>query len=128
MENLGPRKLASCSSTMGSRAVLLEGKIPFFQYTIKLGHHTLAVSKGGCLLRQPFGNKMVFNHISWTNSEQLWARNQPCRIITCQWLIAHRALPIGEWMSKIGKLSHCPLCDYQMEILVHRFWTCPQAI
>ena len=106
-----------------------EGKIPFFQYTVKLGRHILAGSKVACPAASCFweqnGISTCFLEKFW---KRLWARNQPRKIVTCQWLLAHRALPVGEWMRKIGKPSHCPLCGYQMECLVHRFWTCYQAV
>ena len=60
--------------------------------------------------------------------KELWARKQAIKIITFQWLLAHRALPVGEWMCKIGQQVNCPNCGHTVETLHRIFWDCGYAM
>ena len=41
-----------------------------------------------------------------------------------QWLLVHRALPVGTWLHKMGVSSNCGCCHLQEESNEHFLWAC----
>ena len=54
----------------------------------------------------------------------LWARKLPHKILHVQWLLVHRALPVGTWLHMMGLSTNCTRCHLQMETQTHCLWEC----
>mgnify|MGYP000123098942 CR=1 FL=1 len=84
------------------------GKIPFFQYSVKLGRRILAHARRSLIAALKFWElnniPADFMRKFW---KQLWAWQQAAKITSFHWLIAHRALPVGSWMGKMNKQASC---------------------
>ena len=78
------------------------GKIPFFQYSVKLGRRILAPARRSPLAASKFWelNNVLADFLRkfW---KQLWARQQAAKITSFHWLLAHRALLVCSWMGKV---------------------------
>ena len=53
---------------------------------------------------------------------KLWERKQWHQMLRVQWMLVHRALPIGTWMHKMGVSSNCGHCHLQIESRKHCPW------
>ena len=43
------------------------------------------------------------------------------------WLLSHKAVPVGEWLSSRGGEACCKLCGHALESISHCFWNCTEA-
>ena len=49
------------------------------------------------------------------------------KINVFQWLVIHRALPVGQWIQQSVGPTACIYCTCQMETLKHCLWECHVA-
>ena len=100
----------------------------FFQYSVKIGRHILAAQRRITTRANQFwthqGVTFEFLAKLWRT---LWDRKQGMKINVFQWLVIHRALPIGQWLQQSAGLTACIYCSCQMETLKHCLWECHVA-
>ena len=94
--------------------------IPFFQYSVQLGRRILAMHRkivsAVTHLWSIYGITNNFISGFW---KKLWERKQAHKIITLQWLIIHRALPMGQWLRQTGISARCACCNHEVESQYH---------
>lgn len=56
-----------------------------------------------------------------------WSSRQPRRTVTFQWMVAHRAIAVGTWLSYGGRPLDCFGCGHPQETQRHCLWDCPLA-
>ena len=59
--------------------------------------------------------------------QRIWRSQQPRRTVTFQWLVAHRAIAVGTWLSYGGRPPDCSGCGHFQETQRHCLWDCPLA-
>ena len=100
----------------------------FFQYSVKLGRRILSAQR--CITPAAmrhwmhYGLSLEFLQQFW---ETLWKRQQAQAITHFQWLLVHKALPVGLWLQKMGYDPACKGCGFPMESQKHCLWDCTLA-
>ena len=56
--------------------------------------------------------------------KRLWRKQQPRKIAMFQWLMVHKAITVGEWMSKMKQPTSCKRCGCLIESQAHFLWNC----
>ena len=51
----------------------------------------------------------------------------PEKIKAWLWLLSHKAVLVGEWLSSRGGEAGCKLCGHALESISHCFWNCTEA-
>ncbi len=103
-------------------------QIPFFCYSAKLGRRILQSKTQAPFPATSFweseGIPRTFLGEFW---HAFWDSHQSNKILTFQWQLLHRALPIGMWLMKAKLPPHCPYGDNQIESQRHVLWDCDAA-
>ena len=103
-------------------------KFNFFQYSVQLGRHVLSDIRDVTPAAFQFWNQQGITPQFLANFwVVLWARKQPHQILHVQWLLVHRALPVGTWLHRMGVESTCARCRLQMETQKHCLWECIES-
>jgi hypothetical protein len=50
-----------------------------------------------------------------------------CKLTIFQWLIVHRSVAVGTWLSKAGHNPSCKLCGHEQETQYHCLWGCTKT-
>jgi hypothetical protein len=100
----------------------------FFQYTVKLGRSILTNLKNISPASSAFWYENSL-HTQFLNRfwKKLWSRLQPRKLTIFQWLIVHRSVAVGTWLSKAGHNPSCKLCGHEQETQYHCLWGCINA-
>ena len=100
-------------------------KFNFFQYSVQLGRHVLSDTRDVVPAASQYWNQQgitpQFLAKFWAI---LWARKQQHKILHVQWLVVHKALPVGTWLHRMGVSSCCTRCHLQTETQKHCLWEC----
>ena len=106
----------------------MEKRYGFFQYSVKMGRHILAAQRRTTPRASQFWNHQGITSEFLTKFwGTLWKRKQDMKINVFQWLVIHRALPIGQWLQQSAAPTACIYCCCQMETLKHCLWECHAA-
>lgn len=102
--------------------------IPFFQYSARLGRHILLAQRQAVPAAAEHwrcqGLTTDFLTDFW---QRIWSSQQARRTIIFQWLVAHRAIAVGTWLSFGGRPLDCSGCGHPQESQRHCLWDCPLA-
>ena len=104
-----------------------EKRLGFFEYSVKLGRHIVSAQR----MTRPSAERWWFQQGMSSDFlakfwATLWSSKKEPKIIIMQWLLIHRALPVGQ-MQHSSESSRCKLCNYPIETLKHCLWECQAA-
>ena len=105
-------------------------KVPFFQYSVKLGR-SLLLSQN---VKIPAAQKHWTNwgvstlHLR-TYWKWIWSFKGPTKFILFRWLLVHMALPVGHALkgNVAPNLRQCAICHEPQETTKHVLWSCSFA-
>ena len=101
----------------------------FFEYNTKLGRRIIgSKTVGAGMIRNRWKDKGISDDDLKAFWRRLWALDMPEKIKAWWWLLSHKAVPVGEWLSSRGGEASCKLCGQDLESISHCFWNCAEAI
>ena len=103
-------------------------KLEFFQYSAKLGRQILQATSS----KEPTTIKYwtlegISDERLKKTWRKLWDRGIQRKISAFQWLIIHKATPVGVWLGKGRFPTTCPCCRLYEESQRHCLWDCRWA-
>ena len=101
----------------------------FFEYNTKVGKRIIGSKVVGVvMIRNSWKDKGISNDDLRSFWRRLWALDTPKILKPWLWLLSHKAVPVGEWLSSRGHETSCKLCGHALESISHCFWNCTEAI
>ena len=94
----------------------------------KFEYNTGSKMVGAVMIHNSWKDKGISNDNLQSFWTRLWALDTLEKIKAWLWLLSHKAVPIGEWLSSCGGEAGCKLCGHALESISHCFWNCIEAI
>ena len=105
-------------------------KVPFFQYSVKLGRSLLtSMNVMAPAAQKHWTNWGVSTLQLKTYWRWIWSFKGPSKFILFRWLLVHAALPVGQTLkgNVAQNLRQCGFCYATSETTKHALWSCPLA-